>query len=299
LDLYQLKTFYIFGKVCSFTETANLLYVSQSAISHAIKKLEKSVGTKLVKRKGKAITLTAPGKDLYKSCQLIFNEIEAVTEKIDRHKKKFISEVSIGSPIEFGSTILIKHMKLFINQNEDIRVDFVFSNDLSRSLCNDEVDFIIDCKEHFSPELERINLFQEHYVVIASSDFIQNNRLKHISDLSNLPILSLDKECIWWKNFLASLDASNRPEFSHVIQINHVRGLINGAIQGLGISFVPKYTVLSELSEGILQEVFPEIQPQADHFCIYIKKDKLSKYKNKLLVDYLMTIRPAEFSGFD
>jgi len=80
-----------------------------------------------------------------------------------------------------------------------------------------------------------------------------------------------------------------------VIQINHIRGLINGAISGLGIGFVPKYTVMRELEKKILIDPFPQIKPAADDFNIYIKKEKLKFKKNRLLIDYLIRLELSEF----
>lgn len=297
MDLYQLKTFFIFGKVCSFTETARLMHISQSAISHSIKKLEISIGAILVERKAKKLTLTRAGKELFKSCENIFYEIEKAQENMAQLRTQSVSEVFIGSPVEFGTTILINHMKEFIDTNKNIKPDFLFSHNLSKALSTDEVDFIIDCKEHFMPNLEKMFLFQENYIVIASPEFIRDNNIKNVLDLERIPVLSLDKDAQWWENFLVSIETTTRPRLKNVIQINHVRGLINAAIHGIGVSFVPRYTVNKELSENIVQNVFPEINPVADNFCIYIKKEKLALEKNKLLVDYLLSIRPSEFSN--
>lgn len=297
MDLYQLKTFHTFGKVLSFTETARIMYVSQSAISHAIKKLEISLGTRLVERRSKKLTLTTAGRELFKTCEIIFFEIEKVTQTINRLNKKTIIEVCIGSTVEFGTSILIKHLKTFMKQNPDIKVDFLFSHHLSKPLIADEVDFIIDCNKHFSPELEEICLFQEDYVVIASPDFIEANNVRQYVDLEKVTILSLDKDGLWWKNFLVSLDVSQRPELNNICQINHVRGIINGAIEGVGIGFVPRYTIVKELAENVVTDLFPQLKIKADQFCIYIKRNKLHLDKNKLLIDYLTTIKPAEFSG--
>ena len=187
MDLNQLKTFYVLGKVGSFTETAKQMYVSQSAISHSIKKLENTTGTKLLTRKGRHLSLTTAGKELFKTCETIFFEIEKAKENIESYKKKFSGEINIGSPVEFGSTILIRHMKNFLVNNPGLKVDFYLSNDLSKLLLIEEVDFIIDCKEHFLPNIEKIKLFQEQYVVIASPEFVKHNKIHAIADLERIP----------------------------------------------------------------------------------------------------------------
>ena len=60
-----------------------------------------------------------------------------------------------------------------------------------------------------------------------------------------------------------------------------MRGIINGAISGLGIGFVPAYTVMHELEAKILIDPFPlsQIKSGADYFNMFIKKEKLKLKK--------------------
>ncbi len=295
MDLYHLKTFFFLAKVKNFTKAASLLFVTQSAVSHAIKKLEASVDTPLFKRKGKTLSLTNAGHTLFASCEKIFYEIERADQDIARFKKEAKVSIRIGSTVEFGTSILIKHIKDFLDAHPDILLDFLFSHHLESPLVQDEVDLIIDCKEHLLPNLEKIYLFQEQYITIASPAFVMENKIRSVEDLGKINILSNDKHLKWWQNFITAIPEKKQTCLKNVVQINHIRGIINGAISGLGIGFVPKYTVLRELEEKILIDPFPWIKPGADHFNIFIKKEKLAFKKKKALVDYLSLLKPSEF----
>ena len=295
MDLYHLKTFFTLAKIKNFTRTADHLYVTQSAISHAIKKLETSIDTRLIKRKGKTLVLTEAGKTLYRSCEKIFYEIEKADQNIAHFKKKVSFGIRIGSTVEFGTAILINHIKAFLDANPDMHLDFLFSHHLITPLLQDEVDLIIDCRSHSIQHLEKIHLFREKYVTIASPDFINEQKILCLDDLERVNILSNDKDLEWWKNFLKAIPHDKQDCLKNVVQINHIRGLINGAIAGLGIGFVPRYTVMRELQEKILVDPFPHIKPAADDFNVYIKKEKLEFKKNQLLVDYLTQLKPSEF----
>ncbi|MCF6247913.1 MAG: substrate-binding domain-containing protein [Desulfobacula sp.] len=107
----------------------------------------------------------------------------------------------------------------------------------------------------------------------------------------------MDKELKWWYNFLTAVDQGSELNFKHVIQINHIRGLINAAVAGLGIGFVPKYTVIKKLSQNILIDPFPSVKPAADNFSIFIKTQKLKFEKNQQLIKYLSQFKPEEFGG--
>ncbi len=295
MDLYQLKTFFTLAKIKNFTKAADLLFVTQSAVSHAIKKLETSLGTLLFIRKGKQLFLTEAGKALYHSCEKIFSEIERVNEDIAHYRRKEVFTIRIGSTVEFGTTILINHIKMFLDAHPDIHLDFLFSHHLFEPLMQDEVDLIIDCKPHTYQHFEKIHLFREQYITIASKLFIRQNKIASIEDLEKVTLLSNDKDLKWWHNFITAIPEEKKGFLKNVIQINHVRGIINGAIAGLGIGFVPKYTVMRELSEKTLIDPFPDIKPAADEFNIYIKKEKLRLKKTQLLIKYLTQLKPSEF----
>jgi len=297
MDLYQLKAFYRLGQSKSFSETALRMHLTQSAVSHAIKKLEESVGLALVERPARRFSLTPAGKDLWESCAVVFPEIDRAREVLAAHSGRPIIELNVGSPVEFGTTILIKSIKDFLGRYPHYRIHFFFSHNLEKPLMSGEVDFVIDCQRHAGRGIERLFLFQELYMVVASPAFIREHRLGRPADLENAPLLSLDKEGQWWRNFLAALKDTPAPRLRNIIQVDHVRGLINGAIAGLGVSFVPKYAVIREMAANDLKDPFPKIKPLADQFCIYVQKEKLALRKNRLLIDYLRNIRPAEFSS--
>ena len=295
MDLYHLKTFFTLAKVKNFTRAAQALFVTQSAVSHAIKKLETSIDTPLIRRRGKVLDLTPAGHALFRSCEKIFYEIEKADQEIARHRREARVNIRVGSTVEFGTSILVNHIRSFLDTHPDIHLDFYFSHHLETPLVRDEVDLIIDCFPHTLPNLTRIYLFQEQYVTIASPEFIRTHDIRNLADLARINILSNDKQLSWWRNFITAIPRDKQSCLRNVVQINHIRGIINGAVSGLGIGFVPKYTVIKELDEKILVDPFPDIKPNADHFNIFIKKEKLEFEKNMALVEYLTRLKPEEF----
>ena len=293
LDLYQLRAFFTVARTLNFTEAAKRLHVTQSAISHAVRKLERSAGEELLAKTGNKFSLTEPGKTLYRACETVFYELEKAEESIAANKNKSAGSIRLGATVEFGTTLLVKYLKGFINKNPGIHIDFQFKHDLLKPLLNDEVDIIIDCKEHKADGLEKRPLFREEYAVIASKEFINRNKLREPAGLSGCNILSLDKGGLWWGNFLNSLPAGERPEFKVITEINHVRGIINAAIESLGAGFVPKYCVFKELKAGTLKNVFPRLELLEDHFSIYQKTKRSGLERHRRLIDYLVNIKTA------
>lgn len=297
MDLYHLKTFFTLAKARNFTQAAQMLFVTQSAVSHSVKKLEVSVGTPLVRRMGKTLDLTPAGHTLYRSCQKIFYEIEKADQEMARHRKEAGGSIRIGCSVEFGNSILINHIRDFLDAHPGVHLDFYFSHHLAAPLERDEVDLVIDCVAHDLPNVEAVYLFQEQYITIASPAFVRDNGISRLEDLEKINILSNDKQLGWWRNFITAIPEDKQSCLKKVVQINHIRGIINAAAAGLGVGFVPRYTVIRELAEGVLIDPFPDITPGADHFNIYIKKEKLAFDRNRALIDYLTRLKPQEFGA--
>ena len=288
LDLYQLRTFFTAAQTLNFTEAAARLFVTQSAVSHAIKKLERSAGEELLRKSGRRVTLTEAGRTLYKACETVFYELEKAQEALKAGRGRSGGTIRLGATVEFGTTLLIKHLAPFIKKHPQVHIDFQFSHDLLRPLLNDEVDLIIDCRDHKVPGLDKTPLFREEYAVIASPALAAG--IRRPADLAGCRILSLDKDCAWWKNFQDALPQADRPALSDVTELNHIRGLINAAIESLGVGFVPKYCVTKELKAGTLENVFPRLELLEDRFAVYQKTKRTGLERHRLLIEYLSGI---------
>src|SRR5690349_7505839 len=83
LDLYQLRAFHAVGQAGSFTAAARRLHLTQSAVSHAVAKLEATAGLALVLRRGRELRLTEAGRRLWEACEQINATLEAAVEDLD------------------------------------------------------------------------------------------------------------------------------------------------------------------------------------------------------------------------
>jgi DNA-binding transcriptional LysR family regulator len=296
LDLNQLKAFFVLSQTLSFTKAAWRLHVSQSAVSHAIKKLESRAGLELVSRRGRHFALTDEGQALARSCQVVFGELERIEDSLSARARR-VQTIRLGSTVEFGTLVLVRHMRPFLARNPGIHFDFRFTNDPLPGLMGDELDIIIDCKRHALPGLERTGLFREQYVVVAAPALLEGRRIEVPKDLEGRPIISLDQKAHWWGRFLRAVPPGERPAFKResVIEIDHVRGIINAAAEGLGIALLPKYSIVEELRRRSLVNLFPGISVREDEFSIYQKKRKASLEAHRHFVDYMTRLHPEEF----
>ncbi|WP_243294711.1 LysR family transcriptional regulator [Geothrix mesophila] len=297
LDLPQLRTFFTLAQTGSFTACARRLNRTQSAVSHAMAKLEDLVGVPLLERRGRAPGLTDEGRRLYQACEQVFATLDAAAEDLRRHQSLSKGRLRVGATVEFGSSILMRHMQPFLAANPDLEIDFTLNHDLLAPLLRDDLDLVIDCQEHLLPALKKTPLFRETFVVACAPSFRKAHRLRIPADLGRCPVLSLDKSGAWWNRFLMAVPARDRPALERFVAIDHVRAMIHAAAEGMGALLAPRYAVLEELERGDLVALFPAIRPAEDRFSVYQKKVKASQEKQRLLTRYLQSLSPAEFGS--
>ena len=106
VDLNSLKVFYEACLAKSFTKASQKLYISQSAVSIQIKKLEQSMDVQLIERNSKSFKLTIEGQNLFKMAQDIFERVdrmECVMKRLITEQKK---KILIGATHNVGEPIL-------------------------------------------------------------------------------------------------------------------------------------------------------------------------------------------------
>lgn len=300
LDLNQLRTFFTLVQAGSFSEAARRLHRTQSAISHAIRKLEDLAGVMVIDRRVRELRLTEEGRRLYQACESVFATLDGVREDFQRGRSLSLGRIRLGSTIELGCHVLMKQMGVFLEQNPGIEIDFTLTPDLLEPLLRDDVDVAIDCVEHFRPELQKIPLFKEIYAVTCSPAFQKEYGIKLPSDLSRCPVLSLDKSGGWWHRFMLTLPEGERPDLHRIIAVNHIRGMVHAAEHGLGVVLAPQYSVQAEIDRGELVQLFPSIRSTEGRFYrffLYQKANKAGLEKHRRLVKFLQTIRMTEFDS--
>ena len=96
-DLRQVKAFVALADTKSFTRAAELLFLTQSAVSHSIRSLEQQMEVKLVERSGKRIALTQDGVVFLRRCRSVLNELELASQEIEALKRWGQGRIRLGA----------------------------------------------------------------------------------------------------------------------------------------------------------------------------------------------------------
>jgi DNA-binding transcriptional LysR family regulator len=97
LDSRQLRAFVILARTGSFTRAAKEVFLSQSAVSHAMKALENEVGCRLLDRVGKRVSLTQAGEQLLHHAEKILTEMQLARTSLDHLSKWGQTRLRVGA----------------------------------------------------------------------------------------------------------------------------------------------------------------------------------------------------------
>src|SRR6266508_5644937 len=123
LTLRQLEIFAAAAHESSFTRAADVLLLSEPAVSQQVKLLESTVGARLFDRSPRRpIRLTEAGGLLLKTCESVFQQFDDTLRQLDALRSAETARVSIGVGTHFGSYLLPPMVAAFHQKHPDITV---------------------------------------------------------------------------------------------------------------------------------------------------------------------------------
>jgi DNA-binding transcriptional LysR family regulator len=130
-DVNDLLAFLAVARERSFTRAAAKLGVSQSALSHTIRRLETRMGIRLLTRSTRSVAPTEAGERLLNTVGPRFDEIEAELEAVTELRDKPAGTVRISAGEHSTRTLLWPRLDPFLHQFPDIKLEINLENSLT------------------------------------------------------------------------------------------------------------------------------------------------------------------------
>ena len=248
IPLNGLKTFEAVGRHLHMNKAAEELGVTQSAVSHQVKKLEAYLNVQLIYRDGKSTRLTALGRQLLEDIQTGFSKLQQATLNLD--PTILDGKIRLGCTSALCSNWLLTVFEQFFYQHPNISFELshltanseIVLDDIDVAICYGKTDH-----QQYSKKLIDINLFP-----IASKELFGSSNLQNkLDDLLDYPLLLDDEKN--WESFLVQHGlSSERIQNSHSIRFFDSSHAIEGARNGLGIALADSLEVAHDIKNGRL-----------------------------------------------
>ncbi len=249
-ELY--KVFYHVASTLSFSEAAKQLFISQSAVSQAIKTLERKLDQPLFVRSTKKVALTPAGIILLKHVEPALHLIRRGEQQLCDATALGLSQLHIGASDTICRYLLVPVLKQFHERFPGVPIKVTNATSLG---CVDlleqgKVDLIItnfpNRRLNSSYVKKTIRSFQD--VFLANPAYYNLPGEISLKQLKEYPILTLESKCTT-SEFLHQLFLQHQLQLIPQVELSSNDLLLDLANIGIGIAFLPDYCIKAGQSD--------------------------------------------------
>lgn len=281
IPMASLKLFEVAGRTCSFTAAASELGLTASAISHSIRKMEKSLDILLFHRSTREMSLTKDGELLLKHIQKGFFEIENGFKSISMTKSR---PLRIHIAPSFANQWLLPRLSSFIRNYPDVELTFSADTNPVR-FEDDKFDIDIIYGDAVKADCQKIPLSVEQLTPLCNPEMASG--IKKAEDLYNCVLIQCGIQLYQWRGWF---EANNlTPPEHYGLNFDRSFMAIKAAADGLGVVLESMLLAEKEIKNGLLvtplMKTTREIHYIGHYFC-YPKSHLhpyLEVFKNWLL----------------
>ena len=251
----------IFVKVVetgSFSETARQLGNTPSAISRAISRLERALGTRLLQRTTRKLRLSESGKQVYAYCLEMVNAAQAVIDNSGKFNSEPHGTVRISVPKAVGHYLLHPYIPEFLERYPKVDVQMLLEDKLI-DFIDDEIDLAIRITNEPSLGLKGRKLIEIDHVIVATAEYLEKNGMpQQPQDLKEHQCIYLGEQASdsKWKfqkeNKTTSVSVKGR------YSANHTGIRLDAALKHMGIASLPYFVARHSLETKALIQVLPD-----------------------------------------
>ncbi|MBR0852367.1 transcriptional regulator GcvA [Bradyrhizobium diazoefficiens] len=249
-SLNGLRAFEAAARHLSFTLAAAELNVTQTAISHQIRRLEEELGIRLFIRQNRALALTAEARDYLPGVRAAFNDLRLATDRLLRKDDDKVLTVSTLASL--AAKWLLPRLTDFQEQHPGIDVRITTSTSLV-DFQRDDVDAAIRYGRGQWPGLRADWLMADEFFPVCSPSLIHGAKpLRVVEDLKDHVLLHTTTNTDDWRQWLTAAglptDISRQPGITFDMTFMTVQA----AIDGMGVAMGRTSYVRDDIAKGRL-----------------------------------------------
>jgi LysR family glycine cleavage system transcriptional activator len=259
-SLNGLRAFEAAARHLSFTKAAEELNVTQTAISHQIKRLEEELGLKLFARQNRSLALTADGRDYLPGIRAAFQDLRLATERLKRRENANV--LTVSTITSFAAKWLMPRVSKFQQQHPSIDVRVTTSTELT-DFGSDGVDVAIRYGHGKWPGLRSDWLMADELFPVCSPALLKGEHpIRTPADLKHHTLLYASRDMEdYWRLWLTAAGVSLEILKQPVLQFDMIFMTVQAAIDGLGVAVGRTAFVESDLAAGRLVAPFDVTLP--------------------------------------
>lgn len=286
----ELRSMAIFAETIkqgSFRTAAKELKLSPSVVSYQVTQLEKSVGTALIYRSTRSLSLTSEGEVLYQHALNMIQAAHQGLNQVTSKRKELIGTLTLSLPSVLIKSDISKKIAQFSKLHPRLNFKLFYTDD-RQNLIHKSIDLAFRAGEMDDSNLMSKRVGEIKRKLVCSYDFWKENE-KPISplDLTKWNWIKLDM--LANHRILVNSDGEkSKINFKSNISVNSVEAMTQLCINGAGIATPPDFLIESEIENNILIELLPNWQVESIPLYAVWPSNVFQNSKTKRLLDFLI-----------
>jgi DNA-binding transcriptional LysR family regulator len=293
--LREMSSFVAVVDAGSFVRAADATGQSKAAVSRHVGELESRLGTRLLQRTTRRLSLTTEGQAFHARCRELLAAVDEAESELTATRSEASGLVRVNAPLTFGVLHLAPLWGRFMEQHPKVTLDVTLT-DRVVDLVDEGYDLAVRISALTSAALVSRRLAGTRLRLCASPGYLKKHgRPGHPRELADHRIIAY--------SYLTTPDAwqFTGPEGALSVRVKPCLFSNNGdtcrraALEHQGIVLQPDFLVGEDLRRGALQELLPGYRgPELGIYAVYPTR-KFLPLKTRKLVDFLAQAcrRPA------
>ena len=271
-ELGDLAAFLAVAEERSFTRAAGRLGLSQSALSHTIRRLEARLGLRLLLRTTRSVAPTEAGERLAETLRPAFDTIDARIDALSELRDRPAGTIRITSGEHAAHTVLWPALQRLLPAYPDITVEIATDYRMV-DLAEGRFDAGVRLGEHLADDMIAVPIGPDmRMVVVGSPAYFSGRPVPQTPhDLTAHPCINLRLPTrgglyVW------EFEKDGRPLNVRVdgpLIVNDMNLMVQGALSGLGLSIVMEDQVWADVADGRLIRVLEDWSPPFPGYHLY------------------------------
>jgi DNA-binding transcriptional LysR family regulator len=289
-DFNDLMAFMTVARERNFTRAAAQLGVSQSALSRTVRALEERMGFPLLTRTTRSVAPTAAGERLLLSMAPRFEEIEAELESLRAMTDRPAGTVRITTTDYAANNYVWPRLQPLLRQYPELKIELVNDYGLS-DIVADRYDIGVRLGDQVAKDMIAVRIAPDMTIaIVGSPNYLKSKPVvKAPRDLTlhnciNLRLPTMNS-LLPWELSKGRREVQVRVEGQ--LTFNNVYQMVEAALGGFGLAYVPKDLVEPHVEAGRLRWVLEDWFPTFVGHHVYYPSRRKSSRVVELVVDAL------------
>ncbi len=285
---HEMRAFVTVVDTGSFVRAADALNLSTTAMSRLVGDLESRLGTRLLHRTTRKLSLTQEGEVFYERCKRLLDGVEEAEAELTAHSGEAIGQLRINVPVTFGLLHLAPLWPAFMTLHPKVVLDITLADRLV-DLVDEGYDLAVRIARLQASSLVSRRLISTRLILCASPEYLRRaGTPQHPSELAQHSVIAY-----------ALLSTGDQWDFegpqgpvsvkvSPRMRTNSGDTCCAAAVQHQGVVLQPSFLVGTHLASGALVEVLPQYRSiELGVYVVYPTRKHLTP-KVRALIDFLV-----------